>query len=169
MFVIPLLGELKPRRDIPEWQVSQPIPVSFFAGTALEFIIEADADSPDVHAAIERVLSLGEADRLDASTPVFENYRAFLEASDLEPLDIATPTKVWQYVTPTAIHVKRRHRRDRDIYVALMCECEWEPEHGLQLVFRGGKRLVRVSDQDGHLTRADAYNLPDDQDPGMRT
>ena len=102
MFVIPKWRELKPHRDIPEWQVSDPIPVSFFAGTALTFIIEADADAPDVHAAVERVLSLGDADRLAVSAPVFEHYRVFLEASHLAPLDITTPMKVWQYVTPTA-------------------------------------------------------------------
>ena len=169
MFVIPKLGELKPDRDIPEWRVSEPIPVPFFGSTALTFIIEADADAPDVHAAVERALALGEADRLAISAPVFENYRAFLEASDLDPLDIAMPTKVWQYVTPTAVHVRRRRRRDRDVYVAFMCECAWEPEHGLQLVFRGGDRLVRVSYQDGHLTHADAYDIPDDQDPRLRT
>ena len=93
MFVIPKLGELKPDRDIPEWRVSEPIQVSFFAGTALAFIIPADADAPDVHAAVERVLSLGEADRLATSVPVFENYRVFLEASHFEPLDIASPAR----------------------------------------------------------------------------
>lgn len=169
MPTISKLGDLKRHRHIPEWQVSAPLPVPFFAGTALTFVIEADADAPDVHAAVDRTLSLGEADRLAASALVFENYRAFLEASDLEPLDITTPTDVWRYVTPTEVHVKRRHRRDRDVYVAFMCECAWEDEHGLQLVFRGGDRLVRVSDQDGHLTRADAYNTPDDQDPALRT
>ena len=121
-----------------------------------------------MHAAIERVLSLGDADRLATSSRVFENYRVFCEASDLAPLDIPAPAEVWNHVTPTAVHV-RRGRRDRDVYVAFMCECAWEPEHGLQLVFRGGDRLVRVSAQDGHITQADAHGILDDQDPGMRT
>ena len=46
----------------------------------------------------------------------------------------------------------------------MACECEWEQEHGLQLVFRQGKKLTRVSDQDGHLTKADAYGIPDNED-----
>src|SRR4051794_7896953 len=117
MYVIAKLGPLKPHPDVPEWQVSAPGPVPFFAGTALEFVIEVDGDAPDLHAAVGRALSLGEADRLASSALVFENYRAFLEASDLEPLDLATPADVWRYVTPTAVHVKRRSRRDRDVYV----------------------------------------------------
>ena len=43
-------------------------------------------------------------------------------------------------------------------------DCDWEPEHGLQLVFRKGQSLSRVSDDDGHLTYSDAFNLPEDQD-----
>jgi hypothetical protein len=34
----------------------------------------------------------------------------------------------------------------------------------LQLVFRQGRQLTRVSGQDGHLTHADAYNVPDSED-----
>ena len=151
-------------------KVSEPVAVSFFAGTVLTFIVEdeAEVDAPDVCAAVDRVLSLGEAERLAISEAVFENYRAFLDASDLEPLEIATPTAVWRYVKPTAVHIRRRRRRDREVYVTFMCECAWEVEHGLQLVFRGGDRLARVSDQDGHLTHADAYDIPDEQDVGLR-
>jgi hypothetical protein len=170
MAFIPKLGELKPDRNVPEWRVSMPVPVAFFAGTALTFFIEdeAEVDAPGLRVAVERVLSLGEEDRLAVSASVYENYREFLEASDLEPLDIATPTDIWRYVQPTAVHITRRSRRDRDVYVTFMCECAWEAEHGMQLVFRGGDRLVRVSYQDGHVTHADAHNIPDDQDAGLR-
>jgi len=42
------------------------------------------------------------------------------------------------------------------VYVSVECECSWEPEHGLQLVFRGGARVTKVGPYDGHLT-----NVPD--------
>lgn len=38
------------------------------------------------------------------------------------------------------------------LHVVLGCECAWEPEHGLQLVFRDGRRLTRISQFDGDLT-----------------
>lgn len=38
--------------------------------------------------------------------------------------------------------------------LSIECECAWEPEHGLQLVFASGERLSRVSPYDGHLTWA---------------
>lgn len=43
-------------------------------------------------------------------------------------------------------------------------DCEWEEEHGLALVFRKGMRLTRVSQYDGWLTEADAFDRPDAED-----
>ncbi len=43
------------------------------------------------------------------------------------------------------------------MYVQIAADCDWEPEHGLQLVYRGGNELVRVSEQDGHLTNDPGY------------
>ena len=74
------------------------------------------------------------------------------------------PEEVWAHLQPTAIHVSRRHRRDQRVYVQITAECDWEPEHGLQIVYCEGNRLVRVSDQDGHLTHTDAYDLPEAED-----
>jgi hypothetical protein len=34
----------------------------------------------------------------------------------------------------------------------------------LQIVYRRGSELSRVSAQDGHLTHTDAFDLPEDQD-----
>ncbi|MFC7668884.1 DUF6985 domain-containing protein [Hymenobacter humi] len=46
-------------------------------------------------------------------------------------------------------------------------ECEWEVEHGLQLVFRQGRMLTRVSQYDGHLTESQAEDIPEEQDALM--
>ena len=71
---------------------------------------------------------------------------------------------VWEFIHPTEIYVARRPYKDQDMYIQVACECDWEEEHGLQLVFRQGKKLTRISDQDGHLTEADAYDKPDEED-----
>jgi hypothetical protein len=39
----------------------------------------------------------------------------------------------------------------------LECECDWEPEHGLQIVFRDGREVTKVGPYDGHLTNSAAY------------
>jgi hypothetical protein len=53
--------------------------------------------------------------------------------------------------------VTRRAYGDRGIYISLECECEWEEEHGLQIVFKNGLRVNKVGPYDGHVTHSDAY------------
>ena len=165
---LPSIGELTQDPHVPEWWISQPVPVPFFSGEPIPFTIMVEAAAsgypPEVDEAIKQFLSLDPQDRRAASKQVFKNYRDFAEAVEEVEAEIEEADEVWDHVRPTGIYVDRRHRRDRDIYVQVACECDWEIEHGLQLVFRSGSKLVRVSDQDGHLTDADAYDLPEEQD-----
>ena len=93
----------------------------------------------------------------------------FLNAVEFDEADqplwnIKDENEIWNFIYPQTIFVTRRHRHDENIYINVTCECEWEQEHGLQLVFRQGKILTRISAQDGHITEADAYNKPDNED-----
>jgi hypothetical protein len=78
--------------------------------------------------------------------------------------NLKDPNGIWDFVNPSGIYISRRHRRDMDVYLAISCGCDWEEEHGLQLVFKQGKKLTRISGHDGHITEADAYDIPDEQD-----
>jgi hypothetical protein len=116
--------------------------------------------------ALASFLNLGIDERLAISRYVFQNYRNMAEQVSEEDLDcqIESEEDVWQHLNPTDIYISRRDCRDRAIYVVITANCDWEREHGLQIVYRRGSDLVRVSDQDGHLTHTDAYALPEEQD-----
>ncbi len=116
--------------------------------------------------AVSAFLALGSDVRLAASPYVFQNYRRMVDAVGEGEVEckVATPEAVWAYVHPSEIFVSRRHRRDKFIYIQISAECDWEQEHGLQIVYRQGNVLSRVSDQDGHLTHTDACDIPEDQD-----
>jgi hypothetical protein len=164
-----LLGELRPDKDVPEWLVSQPVEVPYFPGVRIAFVIEDLAEDRSPHeftAAVRRFLDLTLVDRDQTASHVFKNYTDFVEAVGPENVDVVVsqPKEVWARVHPTAIHVSRRHRRDQKVYVQITAECDWEPEHGLQIVYREGNQLSRVSSQDGHLTHTDAYDLAEDED-----
>lgn len=150
---------------IPEWWVSQPVAIPFFNGEYLPFTITVDATddlySVDVTDAVRSFLALSSADREVAAPLVFKNYTDFADAVGDLDVEIADAAKVWEHVKVAEIYVDRRHHGDQDVYVKVACECDWEVEHGLQLIFRCGSLLIRVSDQDGHLTHADAYDLPE--------
>ena len=162
------IGNLEPHPDVPEWLVSAPIPIPLFDGLPLTFTLEAieGKDAPEVATAIASFLRLGPESRSAASPYVYDNYKFIAESADEEDLGfrINSADEVWEHVYPTDIHVSRRRRRDKAIYVQVAAECDWDLEHALQLVYRRGFELSRVSDQDGHLTHTDAYDLPEDQD-----
>lgn len=167
MQMVPL-GELSPDRHIEEWLVSEPIETPLFPGQPVSFVLEdlADDVAPgEMERAVTSFLALPTDTRDKAAPYVFESYRQVMDAvgpADAGP-DITAPAEVWRHVRPTGVHVKRRSR-DGKVYVAVEAECTWEPEHGLQLVFRQGRELSRVSDQDDHLTYSDAYGVPDSED-----
>ena len=78
--------------------------------------------------------------------------------SDEEYVSIKTPSEVWSHVEfGEEVVVSRRSYGDKKIYVSIECSCDWEPEHGLQIVLKDGKAISKVGPYDGHLTNSDAY------------
>lgn len=163
-----VVGPLTQDETISDWLISAAIPVPYFDNKKLAVtFMEIDPDEADD--ALRQFLQLTSDDRLRISDLVYKNYTDFLEDVDFDGIeeglsDIKEDHEIWNFVYPTDIYVSRRHRRDMDIYVCVACDCGWEEEHGLQLVFRQGKKLTRISDGDGHLTEADAYDKPDEAD-----
>ena len=162
------VGELKPHPAFPdECLISEPTPIPFFEGEKIKFIFDGYEDDAnffsDVDKAVSNFLDKDRNEKLEISPLIFENYREiFEEFGEEENIPKVEDAKdIWDLVYPQEIYVSRRDRRDKDIYIQIHCECEWESEHGLQIVFRRGEKVTRVSDIDGHLTESDAYDEPD--------
>jgi hypothetical protein len=169
------IGILKQEDNFSDWWKSKKIEVSFFDNARLSvtfmgfepehdmtFIDEADQ-------AMTNFLNFTSEDRNSISDLAYKNCMDFLDAVGYDEIDeplrqIVECNDIWNFIQPTEIYVTRRPYKEKDIYIQIACECDWEQEHGLQLVFRQGKKLTRISDQDGHLTEADAYDKPDDED-----
>ncbi len=114
-----------------------------------------------MHLAIENLLRSPFSVLQDAEGHV---YRYYLDAhshwppGDGEFVQIDSPSEVWRHVQlGTEPVVTRRSYGDRAVYVSIECNCDWEPEHGLQIVLRNGEKVVKVGPFDGHRTNADAY------------
>lgn len=165
---IPELGSLLRDKQIDTWLISDPVTVPYFDGKKLTFTLDGltESDTQDARSAISAFLKLGPKDRLEAGKYVFANYRQMAALVDEDDLGcrITSEDEVWKHVHPSEIFVSKRRRRDNYIYIQITAECDWEAEHGLQIIYRQGQELSRVSDQDGHLTHSDAYGLPEDQD-----
>jgi len=99
-----------------------------------------------VISAVESFLRLGPKDRIAASPYVYKNYLRIRDLAAVGNLCLTTEA------------------RDKAVYIQITAACDWEPEHGLQIIYRRGVDVSRVSAQDGHLTHTDARDLPEDQD-----
>ncbi len=170
-----VVGPLKQDAQLPDWWKSEAIAIPFFDHqqlTVTYITAESDNDATfmtDADQALTQFLQLTSDVRHSISPLVTKNCMDFLEAVEYDEHDeplvrIGAEHSIWDFVAPIEIFLSRRYRRDEDIYVQIDCECNWDEEHGLQLVFRQGKKLTRISGIDGHLTAADAYDTTDEED-----
>ncbi len=170
-----VIGPLKQDDQLGNWWKSEAIKIPFFDNEKLAIIfVDFDPEHDqtfldEADQALTNFLKLNAADRNLISDLAYKNCLDFLEEVEFDEADeslrqIKAPNEIWNFIQPTEIYIARRPYQEQDIYVQVACACEWEQEHGLQLVFRQGKKLTRISDQDGHLTEADAYDIPDEDD-----
>ena len=170
-----VIGQLEQDAKFKDWWKSKPVEIPFFDNKALtitfmDFTPGKDtAFLPEADQALTNFFKLHSADRNSISALAYSNCMDFLDAVGFDETDqpfseIKDKNEIWKLIHPSEIYVTRRPYKEQDIYVQIACECDWEQEHGLQLVFRQGKKLTRISAQDGHLTEADAYARPDEED-----
>ena len=170
-----IIGRLTQNDRFSDWWESDIMAVPFFDNKKMkiifmDFMPESDATFiKEADEALQLFLKKSTADRLKISNLVYKNCMNFLNAVGYDEMDkplwdINDQNDIWNHVHPNEIYITRRSYQDEDIYVNISCECDWEEEHGLQLVFRQGKQINRVSQIDGHLTDADAYDKPDAND-----
>lgn len=144
-----IVGPLKANPDYKGWYESEPVllpyigkpvKVVFCKGDDAVFMKEAEV-------LLKRFLRLSESDHLGDSKWVERYYQACINELGVSPLAIKSPQDVWKFITPQQVFIEVGPTGK--YYVTLSCTCDWEKTNGLQLVFREGKKLTRVSGHDG--------------------
>jgi hypothetical protein len=152
---IPLIGTVTKDEELG-WYYSEPIPVQVLGGQMCRFILEGyddDVNKDEFHSAIKYFLSINQSVLRDAEPHIFQYYK------DEEFITIESPADVWKHVQLGAKPmVMRRGYGDKGIYISLECECDWEEEHGLQIVFKNGLKINKIGQYDSHCTNSDAYD-----------
>jgi hypothetical protein len=141
-------------------------------GVSCAFVLQGLDDDPrpeELRAAVKNMLAAG-PEVLKAAQPHVVHYCEDILAlyaknpkAGPPPMTLKKPGDVWSHVRfGDTLYVKRRNKGGAEdgVYLTLECNCDWEREHGLQLVFREGKEISRVGPFDGHLTNAAAYAKP---------
>jgi hypothetical protein len=148
-----IVGQLNPIDYDPSFFYSQPFPIPYFDNKKLKVGFVAAEHQPYLDGAdksLENFVRLSSIDRTENSDIVHHYYSEALKYGYTKPLDIKTTNDIWNFVTPTEIIIHLDETGD--FYLCVSCECEWEEEHGLQLVFAKGQTLTRASGHDGHFT-----------------
>lgn len=89
-------------------------------------------------------------DILELSAPaVVQNYEVYREAiGDEEMPPLAQPVDVWKAVQPTEVIIPIHDGWPIPTFL-LYAECDWDPEHGLEVRFRNG--IADESNQQGEI------------------
>ena len=157
-----VIGNLNQSEQFDDWWESTAVAIPYLGGQELEFIYidlnpaEDEAFTAEADEAISNLMTLSEADRLAASKYVYKNCMEFLEMighneEDEQLWNIKAPQEIWNHVRYNKLYVSREPYEDHELYILLSCECDWEIEHGLQLVFNKNGKLIRVSAEDGNI------------------
>jgi hypothetical protein len=162
---IPGLGEVTSCTDIEGSYQSEPLPVPVLGGKICRVIAEEyenDPNKSEFHTAISNFLSIGPEVLRAVEQHIYQYYKDTFDILEPDPEEdfviIKTPADVWQHIEfGDCPVVSRRPYRDKKVFVSLECECAWEEEHGLQIVFRNGLTVNKIGPFDGHLTNSDAY------------
>ncbi|MEP7453981.1 hypothetical protein [Phyllobacterium sp. SB3] len=159
-FMSDVAGEIVPDSS-GFWQAAAPLALPLADGEPLPVTMSGitAGDVALIDKALMNFLAMRAEAREDASLHVLSQCREFLnfvgtdgDAERQAMMAISDPAEIWRYVTIEELLVERHDTGDEPvIYIALLCRCAWDEEHGLQLVYRDGLMLTRVSEQDGRM------------------
>lgn len=148
-----IVGQLKPVTYDPDFFESKPFPFPYFDNKELKvgFVEARHKEYLDrANDVLENFTKLNSVDRTKDSDMVNRYYYDTLKYGYTNPLNIKTAKDVWDFVSPTEIVI--HWDENGDLYLCVSCDCQWEEEHGLQLVFKNGQMLTRARGHDGHFT-----------------
>ena len=160
---IPPIGKATKDKE-RDWYYSEPMLMPVLGNQMCQIIVECydeDSNQEEFHTAIKNFLSINQSVLKDAESDVFQYYQDCnkdWDEGNERYISIESPNDVWKHVQlGTKPLVTRRGYGEQGIYISLDCECAWEEEHGLQIVFKNGLKINKIGAYDGHYTNSDAY------------
>lgn len=131
------------------WEFDRQVP---FLGRTVHFMIDPEQKDGEVTDKQRQVylsiLKVPESTRRLMAPAMYQNYRRIRDSVDDDTMpSIANATFVWRHVSPSQVFIPR-HSTSRHEYFFVAFECAWEPEHGLEVLFKNGA-IEHVSQQNG--------------------
>ncbi|MEL6698766.1 MAG: hypothetical protein AAFP89_21155 [Bacteroidota bacterium] len=160
-----IAGKLTPVEFMEDFLTSEEIQLPLLKNQAVNVELhKADLETDPqylskVDQALTKLLAYPLSQKETITMDVFGNYDEAAAAMNygededdeaeraLWSIDWEEADKVWQYVYPTTIWVKQK---TDGVFLLVQCECEWDEEHGIQIVFKNGDEYIEVGLQHGN-------------------
>jgi hypothetical protein len=156
VFIVPLVSKISDRRR-------KPVPIPVLGGKLCAICLAGytwDKRKDDFDAAIANFLSLDATALKEAEGYIFQYYKDCEDdwkSYDDEFKPIKSPSAIWKHVRlGNEPRVFRSRTAGKGIYISIKCGCDWEQEHGMEIVFKDGRKLVKVGPDDGNPTNENA-------------
>ena len=146
------------------------VSVPYFDGAELS--VDLDILSPaEVLPALKNFLGLSAENRRSDARHLVAYCKMMMEVLGeevvVEDLDGHRPTleNIWDYARAKILFFSKleqsKYAKETTVFVQIEGEVAWEPEHGLQMSWAEGNRLVKAGAVDGHPTNGHASAKPE--------
>lgn len=143
-----ILGQLTQNEYDTDMFESKPVKIPYFDFKEIVVAFFEPTHPPQLIASdkvIDNFLHLNSKNKEKDAHLVYKYYKTTLELGYTKTLKIKEVKDIWNFVIPSEIIIDSDENGDFYLYVS--CGCEWEEEHGLQLVFKNGQTLIKA---EGH-------------------
>ena len=161
---IPCVGAVTAESRFPHTLLSKPLAVGMLDNTECTFEFPWYFQEPapeEIDTAVENFLSADKSVLMQSQDYIWnyysDCYRDCITRDD-QPLLLQSRDQVWDHIQ-FGNRIKVRRKGDA-IYLSMECECDWNIDDGLQIVFKRGEVISRISAYDGHMTNASSWNDP---------
>lgn len=147
------------------------VAVPYFDGDLIEVHVSSKLDSAELLPVLKNFLMLSADNRRSDARHLVAYCKLMMDAVGddiiIEDLNGEQPTEenIWNHTRIRHIFFGRleagKYAARRTIYLQIEGEVAWEPEHGLQMSWADGKRLVKAGAFDGHPTNGHASAKPE--------
>ncbi len=145
------------------------IAVPYFNGDTIQ-MDACDLEPTEALPALKNFLALSNEQRQSDARHLVAYCKLMIEAVGeevLEDMEVSevTAEKIWNHTQVSHIFFGKldagKYAAETTVYLQIEGNVDWEPEHGLQMSWANGNKLVKAGPFDGHPTNGHAYAKPE--------
>lgn len=160
------LGDFTKDEDLG-WYYSKEMTITLIDSLRIRFVLDLFDDYSDYKTkyieAIHNIMKIKTEKIKEAEDAIYNYYKDCIDLNKKIGFlnRIKNGRHVWHHIKWGNEPLVTYREIDNTAYISFECECDWEIEHGLQIVFKNGQCINKVGSYDGHLTNSDAFAKPE--------